>query len=59
LYWEVDICGPKSANESVFERLDCMLHGIDVVSGIDAVIVWLNKLEANILWLTVSFDDFC
>jgi len=27
--------------------------------GVDTLVVWFNKLEANIFWLTVSLDDFC
>ncbi len=48
LYWEVDIRVPKGTNESVFECLDSALQGIEVV------LVWLNELEANVLWLKVS-----
>ncbi len=53
LYWEVGICHPKGTNESVFECLDSALQGVEVV------VVWLNELEANVLWLKVSIDDIC
>jgi hypothetical protein len=47
------ICGAEGANESVFEGLDSLFHGIY------PVIVGLNQLKRDLLWGELSFYGFC
>jgi hypothetical protein len=43
----------KRADESIFECLNCPL------SGVDAMIMGLDELEADLLWGEVGLDHFC
>ncbi len=50
---ELAICGADGANESIFEGLDSPF------CGVNPVVVGLNQLERDLLWVGVSFYGFC
>jgi hypothetical protein len=53
LQWEIGICRCERCNEGIFERLD------GPFSGVDSMVVWLDKLEFAFFFGKKLLDKFC
>ncbi len=53
LNWEVSVGRAQCCNKTILEGLDGLF------GGVDAVVVWFDKLKADFLGCEVGLDYFC